>query len=48
MEQTVISCNDYSNRFKEKIDNNFAWVALHGDAELVKIVGTKKDDEDEE
>lgn len=48
MEQTVINCNDYSNKFKEKIDNNFAWVALHGEAELIKIVGSKKDDEDEE
>lgn len=47
MEQTVISCNDYSNRFKEQINKQFAWVAKNGEAELIKIVG-KKGEEDEE
>ena len=47
MEQTVISCNDYNNRFKEQIDKQFAWVAKNGEADLVKIVG-EKEKEDEE
>ena len=33
MEQTVISCNDYGNKYKEQIDNQFAWIAKNGDAE---------------
>ena len=47
MEQTVISCNDYNNSFKEQIDKQYAWVAKNGEAELVKIVG-EKEKEDEE
>jgi len=47
MEQTVISCNDYNNRFKEKIDKQYAWICKNGEAELVKIVG-EKESEDEE
>jgi len=47
MEQTVISCNDYNNRFKEQIDKQFVWVAKNGEADLVKIVG-EKEIEDEE
>jgi hypothetical protein len=47
MEQTVISCNDYSNRFKEKINNQFAWIAKNGEAELIKIVGSKEDEDEE-
>lgn len=47
IEQTVISCNDYNNRFKEVIDKQYAWVAKNGEAELIKIVG-KKVREDEE
>ena len=47
MEQTVINCSDYSNRFKEQIDKQFAWVAKNGDAELIKIVG-EREKEDEE
>lgn len=46
MEQTVISCNDYGNTFKEKIDKQYAWIAKNGEAELIKIVGEKeKEDE---
>ena len=47
MEQTVINCNDYNNRFKEKIDKQYAWIAKNGEAELIKIVG-EKEKEDEE
>ena len=47
MEQTVISANDYNNKFKEKIDKQFAWVSKNGEAELIKIVG-EKEKEDEE
>ena len=47
MEQTVISCNDYNNRFKEQIDKQFAWIAKNGEAELTKIVG-EREQEDEE
>ena len=47
MEQTVISCNDYNNRFKEQIDKQFAWVSKNGSADLIKIVG-EKEQEDEE
>ena len=38
LEQNVINCNDYANKFKENIDKNYAWVARHGDAELIKLV----------
>ncbi len=47
MEQTIISCNDYNNRFKERINKQFAWIAKNGEAELIKIVG-EKEQEDEE
>ena len=47
MEQTVISCNDYGNRFKEQINKQFAWIAKNGEADLIKIVG-KREKEDEE
>ena len=47
MEQTVISSNDYNNKFKEKIDKQFAWVSKNGDAELIKIVGKKVTDDEE-
>ena len=47
MEQSVFSCNDYSNKYKENVNNQFAWVAKNGDADLIKTVG-KKASEDEE
>ena len=47
MEQAVINSNDYTNKFKEKIDRQYAWVAKNGEAELIKIVG-EKEKEDEE
>ena len=47
MEQTVINSNDYSNRFKEKINNQFAWISKNGEAELIKIVGSKEEDDEE-
>ncbi len=47
MEQTVINCNDYGNKFKEQIDKQYAWVAKNGEADLIKIVG-EREKEDEE
>ena len=47
MEQTVISSNDYTNKHKEKIDKQFAWVTKNGEAELIKIVGEKEKDDEE-
>ena len=47
MEQTVINLNDFENKYKEKISNQFAWVSKNGEAELVKVVG-EKEKEDEE
>ena len=48
MEQTVISASDYSNKFKEKITNQFAWVSKNGEADLIKIVGNKGEEDEEE
>ena len=46
MEQNVISPSDYSNKHKEKLNNQFAWVVKNGEPELIKIVG-EKGEEDE-
>ena len=47
MEQTVIHCNDYNNKYKEQIDKQFAWVVKNGEADLVKIVGEKEQIDEE-
>ena len=47
MEQTVISSGEYSNLQKEKISNQFAWVAKNGEASLIKIVGSKEEEDEE-
>ena len=46
MEQNIISSSDYSNKYREKINKQFAWISKNGEAELVKIVGgLEKEDE---
>jgi hypothetical protein len=47
MEQTVITLDEYSNKYKEKINKQFAWIVNNGKGDLVKIVG-EKGEEDEE
>ena len=46
MEQAVISANEYANKHKVNISNQFAWVSKNGNSELVKIVGKKGDDDE--
>ena len=47
LEQTVISNSDYSGKFKENINKQFAWVSKNGTAELIKICGSVEDDYEE-
>ena len=46
MEQNIINCSEYSNKYKEKVSNQFAWVAKNGEAELIKIVGGKEEEDE--
>ena len=39
VEQTVIKSSGYDNRFKQSINNQYAWVSQNSNVQLVKIVG---------
>ena len=45
-EQSVFKCDTYGAQYKVKINEQFAWVSKNSEADLVKIVGEPKEDEE--
>ncbi len=43
MEQSVIKLSDINKKYKEKLNNDFAWVFKNGEGELVKLINENTD-----